>query len=84
MSLLTDIKFNQKEGTHTTLSKVMFELNGMASIDVTGVEDPVARLTIDIGDYVWVKSVESNVIWLVAPLSTIQGLVKTKLEFNNC
>ena len=55
-------------------------LNGMVPVEVIGAEEPVGRLTKDIGgDSLWVKNVDSEVIWSVAPLSKIQGLEKTEL-----
>lgn len=44
VSLLTDIKFKRKERLRKTLSKVISELNGIAPIDMIGVEDSVGKL----------------------------------------
>lgn len=80
VTLLTDMRFKRKEGTHKTLSKVMSELKGTVPVEVIGTVDPVGKLTMGIGqDFVLVKSVESEVMWSVAPLSKIQGLVKAEL-----
>lgn len=79
--MLTDIRFNWNEGTHKTLFKVIdvrVEWYNAGGFIVA--EDPVGRLTWDIGDgSVFVKSVESEIMWTVAPLSRIQGFVNTKL-----
>lgn len=42
--------------------------------------DSLGKLTMGIdGDFVWVKNVESEVMWSVAPLSKIHDLVNAKL-----
>lgn len=41
VTLLINIKFKRKNGTHKTFSKVIFELNGMVPIEVIGTKDPV-------------------------------------------
>lgn len=80
ITLLTDMRFKWKEGTHKTLSKVISELNDMVPMEIIGAEEPVGELPIGIGkDSVLVKSVESKVMWSVAPLSKIQGLVNIEL-----
>ena len=70
VTLLADIRFKRKDGTHKTLSKVLSELNGIVPMEVIGAVEPVGRLTM---------GVESEVMWSVAPLSKIQGLVN--IEF---
>ena len=56
------------------------KLNGMLPDEVITTEEPIGKLMIGVDDDSnQVKSVESKVIWYVALLSKIQGLVKTKL-----
>ena len=50
MTLLADIKFKRKEGTHKTLSNVILELNGTVPVQVIGVEDLVGKLTMGIDE----------------------------------
>ena len=60
--------------------RVLSKLNGMLPDEVITNEEPVGELMIGADDdSKQVKSVESKVIWYVALLSKIQGLVKTKL-----
>ena len=80
VTLLTDIKFNWKEGTHKTLFKVISWLKFTVPVEVTEAEDPVGKLIwgIDEGS-TFVKCFESEMMWSVAPLSKIQELVNTEL-----
>ena len=58
----------------------MFGLNGTVPVAVIDAEDPVGKLTAGINEgFVWLKSVGSEIIWSVAPLSKIQGFVNTEL-----
>ena len=58
----------------------MSELRDTVPVEVIEAVDPVGKLTTGIDDdCVLVKSVELEVIWSVAPLSKIQGLVNTEL-----
>jgi len=60
VSLLTDMRFRRKDGTHKTLSNVIFELNGMVPVEVIGAQEPVGKLTIGIcEDSALVKIMES-------------------------
>lgn len=53
-------------------------LNVIVPVAVIGAKDPVGKLTMDVYDVsIWVNIVESTVIWFVALLFRIQGLVKT-------
>jgi len=54
------MRFRRKDGTHKTLSNVIFELNGMVPVEVIGAQEPVDKLTIGIyEDSALVKIVES-------------------------
>jgi hypothetical protein len=60
VSLLTDMRFRWKDGTHKTLSNMILELNGMVTVKMVGAQELVGKLTVGIyNDSVWVKSVES-------------------------
>jgi hypothetical protein len=60
VSLLTDMRFRWKDGTHKTLSNMILELNGMVTVKMVGAQELVGKLTVEIyNDSVWVKSVES-------------------------
>lgn len=79
MSLLTDMIFRWKDGTHKTLSNVIFELNGMVPVEVNETQEPGGKLTMGIFyDWIVLKAIESEVMWLVAPLYKIQGLLSIK------
>jgi len=59
VSLLTDMRFRWKDGTHKTLSNMILELNGMVTVKMVGAQELVGKLTVGIyNDSVWVKSVE--------------------------
>ena len=63
VSLLTEIRFKRKLGTHKTSSKVMLELKDTVPVEVIDAVDPVGKLTIGMDDdCVLVRSVESEVI----------------------
>ena len=63
VTLLTDIKFNLKEGTHRTLFKVMSELKGTVPVEVVDADVPVGKLTWGIGeDLIFVKCLESEMM----------------------
>jgi hypothetical protein len=54
------MRFRRKDGTHKTLSNVIFELNGMVPVEVIGAQKLVGKLTIGIcEDSALVKIVES-------------------------
>lgn len=72
VTLFIDIKFKRKDGMHKTLSKVIYELNDTVPVEVIGVDEPVGKLTMGIGeDSFLVKIMESEVMWSVALLSKI-------------
>lgn len=55
-------------------------IKGTVPVEVIEAEDLIGRLSMGIyDDCVLAKSVDSEVIWSVAPLFIIQGLVNTKL-----